>query len=162
AALGVHVARERDRNAVFHERCSLLALGRGDEVHGAELILFAPASPVRQLSLPLLVLGFAYGRPCSRRCKRLGAGAPASASSLACSLSLRLTCWSLVLALRMAQRDDDGRRDQKARRRCTGDTQHTASIPISADLRQSPENKTLLCAADLLAPVGSSQERYRV
>ncbi len=66
---GVGVACHGYREALLHQRRRLLALGRCDQVQGADLILPAPASPVRQIFLPALVLRFGYrmrgrGRHC--------------------------------------------------------------------------------------------------
>src|SRR5688500_14017871 len=43
---------QRYAGARLHQRRRLLALGRRDQVDGAELVVFAPAAPVRQLPHP--------------------------------------------------------------------------------------------------------------
>src|SRR5438309_202914 len=53
-ALGHRIVRERHRLARFHERHRLLALRRRDEIHRSELVVLAPASPVRHLMKQLI------------------------------------------------------------------------------------------------------------
>ena len=55
--LGIEVERQRHGHAVAHQRGGLAALGRRDQVQRADLVVRAPAPPVRQLGLPAVVLG---------------------------------------------------------------------------------------------------------
>jgi len=53
---GVDVCGERDREPLLDECERLPPLGRRNQVQGPDLIIFAPASPVRELGLPPLEL----------------------------------------------------------------------------------------------------------
>ena len=61
AALGVDISRERHGDAFLHERRSPFALCGRDQIDRAELIIFPPAAPIRQLRFPFLVLGLGHG-----------------------------------------------------------------------------------------------------
>src|SRR4029453_1555330 len=56
----IGVTGERDREALLDQSSSLFPLCRRDEVHRADLIVFAPAAPVIEVLLPLfeLIPGF--------------------------------------------------------------------------------------------------------
>ena len=54
---GVGNSRERDGDPLLHESRSLTPLGRRDQVERAQLIIVAPASPVRMFLLPPLEVG---------------------------------------------------------------------------------------------------------
>ena len=59
---------ERDDDAGLGERHRLALLRGRDQIEGAELIVLAPASPVRELGHPAIDLGFVYR--CVRRLLR--------------------------------------------------------------------------------------------
>src|SRR6185295_17880319 len=54
--LCIRIAGERHRKPFLHERGRLFSLGRSDQIHRADLIIFAPAVPVIEVLLPLLEL----------------------------------------------------------------------------------------------------------
>ncbi len=50
--------RERHRDAFANQRRRGQAFGRSDQIEGAELVVWSPSAPVRELRLPTIILGF--------------------------------------------------------------------------------------------------------
>ena len=84
---GIDVSGQRHGDAIFHQTGRLLALRRRDQVQRANLIVFSPASPVRERLLPLFV--FAVGDDVAGRRCRLGRQ-PADTSS---DTAVRAALW---------------------------------------------------------------------
>ena len=58
----LHVARHRDRNALFHELRRCHPGFRRDQIHSSELVVRAPAAPVRERFHPRLDIGLGHLR----------------------------------------------------------------------------------------------------
>jgi hypothetical protein len=66
-ALDERIVCKRNSGAILDERRRLLSLGIGDEICRAELILFSPPAPVRNLAKQLVELGRIPRKPRRRR-----------------------------------------------------------------------------------------------